>query len=276
MDSNRKVESIFIASLIVLTIGLGIVCSLYDMNTVVSSVCFAIGITSLVYWFLGGISDASFNMGYLKLGGSIAALLGSFYLINEEMKEGMVKCQGIDLVGSQVLAMDMNTGSPASLMLMHGGDTINDLLPSDYKKKKFAQNSLTLGDKLEVLTDQGYALGRLDNEILRKKHFFNKIANSTDPGELYKFRLLETKTFSRLNLTISATSFRNDGYAEFKMQSTKNKSITTSFFIDNKGMKVVNLEGVFYLITATQAVFSNKANKDDFYIQLFIKPLIVE
>lgn len=275
MDYSRKIESVFIASLIVLSLATGIVCSLYEMNTVISSICFAIGITSLVYWFLGGISAASFNMGYLKLGGSIAALLGSFYLINDQMKSSAIKCQGIEIIDSPVLAIDMNTGNAAQQFITHNDDTLA-LLNATFSKTKFRHNNLVISDGLEVVNENGFVLGKLDKKMLREKQFFNAIRNSNHPGELFKFNLLETKKNTDLDISIKAKSFRADGIAEFELKSLTHIEKSVQLFIRNKGMQVIQLGSKFYLISATQADFSAAKKKEDFYVHLFIKPLIAE
>jgi hypothetical protein len=52
------------------------------MPSIIISIFLSAGITALVYRFLGGIKDASFGIGALKLGGTIAVLIGVAYWID--------------------------------------------------------------------------------------------------------------------------------------------------------------------------------------------------
>lgn len=55
------------------------------LPSIFPSVFLATGIATLIYNFLGGISDARFDMGPIKFGGSIAALIASSWFINTQL-----------------------------------------------------------------------------------------------------------------------------------------------------------------------------------------------
>lgn len=265
MDSNRKVESIFIASLIVLTIGLGIVCSLYDMNTVVSSVCFAIGITSLVYWFLGGISDASFNMGYLKLGGSIAALLGSFYLIstqfNNKVADAIIKDKG------SLYVMDGNL-NPQKLLVKQGGYSVDSIEAFDHKF--FKNTQLTVDSNLRVYKKNGIIFGQLNKKDLSRINFFSRIKNASVNGELVK---ATKKKFEECTFGLKVKMKKITGDSSASLIFNKNNEEHTVNY-RNKQVKVLEVNKAYYLISVTQCNFG--LSLDSSYMQLFIKPLDVE
>ena len=52
----------------------------------VVSVVLACAVASLLYGILGGVSQAGFNFGPLKMGGSAAVLLGSVFLFNQTLE----------------------------------------------------------------------------------------------------------------------------------------------------------------------------------------------
>ncbi|MDD3077565.1 MAG: hypothetical protein PHH37_00470 [Paludibacter sp.] len=77
-----KFEKVVIAVTLITGLLGGVILSLYHLPAIVTSIFFSIAISVLVYHFLGGIKTAGFNMGPVKLGGSIAALIGCTYFIN--------------------------------------------------------------------------------------------------------------------------------------------------------------------------------------------------
>ena len=60
-----------------------------DAKPIVVAIFIATGIAALVYRFLGGITDTTFTIKSLKLGGTMAALLGSAFAINSALERQM-------------------------------------------------------------------------------------------------------------------------------------------------------------------------------------------
>ena len=56
-----------------------------NMPPIVVSVFLSTGIASLVYRFLGGLHVNSFNLGAVKLSGSVAALVSCIWFINVQL-----------------------------------------------------------------------------------------------------------------------------------------------------------------------------------------------
>lgn len=273
MKDYRKIELGFIIALIALSLIIGIYCSIsFPNNTVPSGVCFAIGITSLVYWFLGGISSASFNIGYLKLGGSIAALLGSFYLINKELENSIQNHAEFRVIESKYL-LDLETYSPAEIQIQIGADT-NLISSKTFSLNKFAGYSLKLDSNLVVRAQTGVAVGSLKASELQEKDWYKSIQNSSDPGELFTFSLGQQKSNQRIDLAIQAKVFRADERAEMLFTSISNKALKQTVFIKNKGMQVLRLGKKYYMVSATQADFEQPIQQQ--FIQIFVKPLDVK
>lgn len=273
MNRERKIELGFIIVLISLSISAGVFFSLqYQENTVPSAVCFAIGITSLVYWFLGGINAADFNLGYLKLGGSIAALLGSFYLINKELGNSFQNHANFRVIESKYL-LDLETYHPAKIQVQIGADT-NEISSKSFSLNKFAGYSLKLDSNLVVRAQTGIAVGSLKVSDLQEKDWYKSIQNSSDPGELFTFSLGQQKSNLRIDLAIQAKVFRADERAEMLFTSISNKALKQTVFIKNKGMQVLRLGKKYYMVSATQADFEQPIQQQ--FIQIFVKPLDVK
>ena len=276
MEKERKIELLFVIVLIAVSLAGGIYCSIvYPNNTVPGAVCFSISITSLVYWFLGGIQVASLQAAGIKLGGSIAALLASFLLLNHEMgKDIPPEASDAVLLGTQYL-LDLETEEPAVVsVLVNKRDTFQ-LNTTAFKQNRYNTKRLYLDSALEVRTATHIALGQLDEANLQEKQWYRTITNSSDPGELLTFNLGKTHNNARLDLSITAQRFRGDGIAEIQFASIKSKTFAKTLFIQSKGMQVLQLGSKFYMISATQANFE-KTDPKAHFIQLFIKPFVVQ
>ena len=86
--------------------GLGGAVGLYVFLPAVPSVMVAtflgIGIAALVYGFLGGIyTDASFGYGVFKVGGSLAALLGTVYFLDDRLSTQLEKLRAETVKGAE-------------------------------------------------------------------------------------------------------------------------------------------------------------------------------
>jgi hypothetical protein len=80
----------------------GILAVIYHLPPLVISILIVTGVVSLVYGFLGGIEGASLTVGALKLGGTMAALVGFTMLFNNELLRQLppLPITSSDLVGS--------------------------------------------------------------------------------------------------------------------------------------------------------------------------------
>ena len=76
--TNKRLSGEDKVAVLVVLFGLGGGALLYRlaMPSIMTSLFLSAGISSLVYRFLGGIKGAEFSMGPMKLGGTIAALIG--------------------------------------------------------------------------------------------------------------------------------------------------------------------------------------------------------
>jgi len=61
----------------------------YGLPSPAVAILFGIAIASLAYAFLGGIHDASFSIGALKVGGAVAVIIGTFWAVQGPMDKNM-------------------------------------------------------------------------------------------------------------------------------------------------------------------------------------------
>ena len=84
MSSSRIGPFVLVAIVIVGCLGAGVWLGISgrDAPSLIISVVLACAVSALVYSILGGVGEAGFNLGPVKMGGSAAVLVGSTYLFN--------------------------------------------------------------------------------------------------------------------------------------------------------------------------------------------------
>ena len=239
----------------------------YDERTL-SSVCFAICITCLVYWFLGGIEGASFNIGYLKVGGSLAALFGGILLINNQLKDDN-KCTFKFADSSETFyAVGKNTGLSKELYLMNGEDTLKKIPP--------VSNDNNIDKKLKLNTERivmnkDFILGRIDKENFSNSGFFKNV--TVDENEYAPFKLKLNQAYicqDSRNFKITTRSFTENGEVYFDFQLLNSEKIYSKKLV-NKDINIINAEDNLFLVVVTQADF--QGNEHQQYVQFSVKPL---
>ena len=82
--AEKRGQFIFIASVTVGCLAMGVIASTLPEKVppLVVAVLLACGVASLLYGVIEGVSEAGFNLGPLKFGGSAAVLLGGTWLFN--------------------------------------------------------------------------------------------------------------------------------------------------------------------------------------------------
>lgn len=140
---------------LILVVGLlgGVILVYLKMPAIVASVFFGIAIATLVYHFLGGIDDASFDLGPIKLGGSIAALIASAWIIN-----GQLSSQSINTDQQLFLGRDYTVLTEDSTRL-----------------GMFKLDNITLTKTLNVITPDSLVLGNIHANNLSQLQFFNEL-----------------------------------------------------------------------------------------------------
>ena len=98
MHSGRG-PFVLVALVVVGCLGAGIALAIFveDTPAMLMSVVLACAVAALLYGILGGVSEAGFNFGPVKMGGSAAVLLGGAFLFNQFLQEQMQEIRRISI-----------------------------------------------------------------------------------------------------------------------------------------------------------------------------------
>lgn len=89
-DGSWKMDDTVVLFFCVFGFGGGIATQKAGMPSIVVALLLATGVASLIYRFLGGVSDSSFAIGALKLTGTAAFLVGMTLLVNAKLPQQSV------------------------------------------------------------------------------------------------------------------------------------------------------------------------------------------
>jgi|GEM_PF-2811126 len=173
MSLNKFEKSAIITILIIGLLG-GVVLVYLQQPPIISSVFIAMGISMVVYHFLGGIKISEFNMGPIKLGGSIAALIASAWIINSKL---------------EYQNQNQNQTGEISLNSKHElFDSNNKLLG------KLEFDGLTLTDDFRVSMSDSIALGNISPSNFK---------------ELGMFRNIKTRIYTEIKYDLKLSPFES-------------------------------------------------------------------
>ena len=98
---GRNGPFVFVAIVIVGCLGAGVWLSIsgHRAPSLVISVVLAVAVSALLYSILGGVGEAGFKLGPLKVGGSAAVLIGSAYLFNGLLEPQLEAIRAASLKG---------------------------------------------------------------------------------------------------------------------------------------------------------------------------------
>ncbi|ASB49374.1 hypothetical protein [Alkalitalea saponilacus] len=179
MENITKFEKIIIS--VTLGFGLfgGVLLVFLNFPPIVPSLLIAMAISTLVFYFLGGIENSNFNMGPVKLSGSIAALIGSAFIINWQLSE-----QQINENNQLMLGNNLTVYSPS-------GNAMGRLDVSGFRLT--SNNRLMANDTVYV--------GRLNLDLKGLDNNFSVMASdSLVLGSILKNNLEELSLFNDLRL----------------------------------------------------------------------------
>lgn len=180
--SSRHWQVVFLASVVVCCLLVAAVLAVRygpDFPALVLAVVLACAVTSLVYGFLGGVSEAGFDLGVLKLGGTAATLIGSVWFFNarlepqfEEIRRSRNQVTFVQHASPSAgwFPVDSTTGSPIAV-------TFTDPVDANRTKTVLPPEEPTLRLELEEESAEDYlvrgqglsqqkALGRVGREQL--------------------------------------------------------------------------------------------------------------
>jgi hypothetical protein len=175
MENITKFEKIIIS--VTLGFGLlgGVLLVFLNFPAIVPSILIAMAISTLVFYFLGGIESSNFNMGPVKLSGSIAALIGSAFIINWQLSEQQVNANSQLLLGKNLIVYN-SSGNAMGKLDISGFRLTNN-------KRLIANDSVVVGQldffllgmdrQFSVLTNDSLNIGTIQKSNLEELNLFN-------------------------------------------------------------------------------------------------------
>jgi len=151
----------------------------WRLPPIIIAVMLGSAVAALVHRFLGGIAaETTFAVGAVKLGGSMAALVGCAFFINSQLEKQTLNLDELFQPHySEWLAISRQTSLPMELKVM--GTTLRP------PERPFETARLRLrreGSEFIVLASDGeFRLGRLTGEELRAAGLFSSLGRRLDP-----------------------------------------------------------------------------------------------
>lgn len=172
-------KTVIICSLLIGFFG-AVILVFFEMPQIIPSIFLATGISTLVYYFLGGIQDARFDMGPIKLTGSIAALIASAWFIDSKLED--------------------QTYAPERTLSLNNNQEIITSNGKILGKITLRESEFKLGEELKVILNDSIELGRLNLGTLRLSKNFDVVSDKVKIGSLEADEFRNLGLFNNSNL----------------------------------------------------------------------------
>jgi len=253
----------------------------------VIAIFLGIAVSALLYRFLGGVHDASFTVGALKVTGTAAILIGVAWWSNGELKNSLPKVKSkyppFDIKHDVVpnykswYAVNIDTGKPVSLDFPKHNQKQN--LPSIE-----VLNDIRLNQKLELKVKEGAIaviqknnhksiLGVIDKNDLSEIGYHNEMKVDLKPYRVATFKASQSIDINtNLPFTVETNGF-SENYTRFILRSKNDQSIVYEDSIQLRGAKLFKHESKFYLISVVQV--NHAPDNVDPYAKIYIAEIVV-
>ena len=246
MDFGKLVRQIGIEDLVIIGViifGLlvGIVLLLIKAAPIAVALFFSLGVTALIYRFLGGIDkDTTFMMGGFKVGGTLGALLGVMWLVNVSL---------VNVEPNADLWIPVHLIEGGTTAISSCGQTIkNEADPESLKEfdllvKKEGSSFYAVSQK-----DPNFYLGQIDSNNLNafcpSTTAIDENANLQVRVKKFKYPDISTKEVRSLGVTYPFSI--STGYNDFKIISSKGDILVGD--ANNHTGKVYKINDEYYFI----------------------------
>jgi len=187
---NRSEDTILLFFALLGLVG-SVVLYYLKLPSIMTSVFLSMGVSALVYRFLGGIEVGSFNLGPLKVGGSLAALIGVALWMNNTREldpqyKFHVPTQDVIAGDWDWKAVGPNTGVDGHLDFIKASDHRFTFTGEEYTLEAGANGEVNHKPLFEmtngkaILSPDGTAL-KLDSDVVNLKYGRNFHWESTQP-----------------------------------------------------------------------------------------------
>lgn len=164
---------------IILSIGLlgGVALIFLKMPPIIPSIFIAMAISTLVFYFLGGIENSNFDMGPVKLSGSIAALIGSAFFINWQLSGQQTNPDGALFLNPQLYAIN-NDGHKLGKLNVRTIQLTEDnrlVVNDSVSIGQLDLRGLKLNNQFDINSRQEIKLGEITPQNFKEIGLFNEL-----------------------------------------------------------------------------------------------------
>ena len=280
MPDQRENHSSFENMVILTALLLGFLGSImlyyFDAKPILVAIFLGTGISSLVYRFLGGTSGNSMQIGAMKFTGTVAVLIGSAWVINQQLydqkKDDVVSEVTFEPPSSKWIALDAR-GEPVDFVVNGTGQTIKIPEINPWMNLPLLLKRRQDG-KFEVTTSgpKPFQHGVLENITLHNAGLFTEIKKSDK--YIVSPRLPPFSSvfdFDPIPLKIATKKYSGD-YSRYDLLD-KNDSIIWAGSIYRKRFEIIELEKRLYFLAVVE-VNHEYTQQDSMYAKFAIAELI--
>ena len=294
-DSNRSLnaEDLVIVIAIVITLLLSpLLAALWFLEKPILipppiiSIFLGIAVSALLYRFLGGVHNASFTVGALKVTGTAAILIGVAYWSNGQLEKYLPQKtpeyphfdfeKDVSPDASGWYAVDLDTGKPVSINFR--GHDQQHPAPAQNELDTLRQNrNLGLkrvdGQLLVYAKDSQHIVGLLAQQELNAQGYHNSDDIELRPYRVETFASVQESDINRnLPFTVATNGFSED-YTRFILKSKQDGSTLLEDAILRRGAKIFKYQQKYYLISVVQVNHAPESIEP--YAKIYIAEIMI-
>jgi len=250
------------------------------------SIFLGIAVSALLYRFLGGVHNASFTVGALKVTGTAAILIGVAYWSNGQLEKYLPQKtpeyphfdfeKDVSPDASGWYAVDLDTGKPVSINFR--GHDQQHPAPAQNELDTLRQNrNLGLkrvdGQLLVYAKDSQHIVGLLAQQELNAQGYHNSDDIELRPYRVETFASVQESDINRnLPFTVATNGFSED-YTRFILKSKQDGSTLLEDAILRRGAKIFKYQQKYYLISVVQVNHAPESIEP--YAKIYIAEIMI-
>ena len=235
-------------------------------SPILISVFIGMGIAAVIYHFLGGLREASVNLGRIKLAGSVAAFLAVSYFLNRELvkqqpQQMIFTSKNLTFTPENWFPVDKKSGEPITLKIA----SLDSIITIEPYKPSFPKRDLVLNKRngesgnypflvKQVLDNQDtIILGGLSENQLLKNKLFKGVTEKND----YLFTTRGVAPNQEVDIAPELPFFlRTSEYSQelsrFGLMDRVTRKLIVASSIYRRGGKIIECQGRSFLILVTE------------------------
>lgn len=242
-------ERKFIAMMVLVGLAGGVLLHVFDQAPFVIAIFLGTGVASLVYGFLGGIDDARFDLGPVKMGGSLAALVGVAWLANAKLEDQtrLHLDRDFDPPARTWFAMDRITSLPIDVSVPRAQASIGAPEADEFRARTLGLQ-VSENTVFAVAEDRpDFIVGYLKQEELQGAGFFNAFERDVK-GFIVTSELppLKSVDLNPLDLQLTSRTYSNE-YSRYVLVSGEGEDVFEGA-IYRRGAQIAEINGHRYIV----------------------------